>query len=819
MAIAPSTKLIYATQSEASIAGYDVSEAVAAAMVTNAQSRTLAGRATDRINLADYAGSDPTGQTTNTPVINQALLDARAAGKALYVPAGVWGYDQPVIVQEGDVIVGDGPQSQFLYIGPTNRRGNSQIFSAPITGPVAPPSAGKSTLFANFRVTGPWNGTSVTTEIAQPLIQVQGFWGVEFRGLVGEYSSYMGFVASYCWSVRFIDCRMEHCARDALNASGSGFIQAILNQIHHCDDNAISAHSSTAQSWSMVNNVEIALNTITDTPGISVQGARRTIITNNVIERPRQIGIEVALVGGSMQLGQTAPLAVRITGNIVTDVINRHTIDGLAQGAVYIGIGSLPQQAGTAPAVPGTNLATLAKGPAVDEAQSPSRTWLATTIFVVGAVIVDALGNVQQSITPPTWSADAAAVAGQLILDAKGNLQSCTTAGTTGSTAPLWQSNVGATTSDGGAVWTCQAVGLYAPSSGSSAPAWASVYDRFSYDGTVCWQNLGPNAQYSVTPPYTYFGTMRASGTDTTTPIAPALSIEIASNHCLRTIDPTANWNYTVLGFGSMFTRNGWLDPKLGTNELAQGMGVLAYSFQNKTVLMRSVRITNNVFHGMQFGVVIEPGVVLQGGEIGSNNFVDFSSLGIQVMSPATPYTRLKISDNEFDGDPYTLYRGNASGGTWAAKQGKPAAIRFGNAGAGVIYERNRHRNLYTVLAEAAFPAGWLERDNVVACKPAAVGYSKNNAGVGIIPAAGPAFTHIIEEASPADVSMGEIVNAPLVAASAMPTSGTYVEGHLVRNTTPSTSNGHVLFGWLRLTTGSSNVAGTDWTPLFANTV
>lgn len=54
--------------------------------------------------------------------------------------------------------------------------------------------------------------------------------------------------------------------------------------------------------------------------------------------------------------------------------------------------------------------------------------------------------------------------------------------------------------------------------------------------------------------------------------------------------------------------------------------------------------------------------------------------------------------------------------------------------------------------------------------------------------------------------------------ASAMPATGTYTQGAWIRNRTPSISAGKVLLGWMRLTTGSAHVAGTDWTPVYGTT-
>jgi hypothetical protein len=43
---------------------------------------------------------------------------------------------------------------------------------------------------------------------------------------------------------------------------------------------------------------------------------------------------------------------------------------------------------------------------------------------------------------------------------------------------------------------------------------------------------------------------------------------------------------------------------------------------------------------------------------------------------------------------------------------------------------------------------------------------------------------------------------------TAQPSSGTYMKGQFIRNSDPAAT---AVFGWLRLTTGSTHVAGTDW--------
>lgn len=660
------------------ISSADVSEARVAATLTDAALRTISARCTDRITFADYDGADPTGATDNSLLIATALADARAQNKSLYFPSGKWGYANPTMIQQGDVILGDGPTTRFIYVGSAGSSSDGRVFATPaITHSIAQPENGNQTLFADFRVSGPWNGATVTTQITTPLIQVQGLWAVEFRNLIGEFSCNVGFMASFCGSVRFIGCRMEHCARDALNASGSSFIQAILNQIHHCDDSAISAQANTGQGWGIVSNAIIAMNTISDTPGIMMQGAKRAVIQSNVIERPRQYGIKVAFVGANQQEGETPPLAVRISGNVITDVINRQGIDGLDTEASYISLGTLAPQAGTAAAIPGN------------------------------------------------------------------------------------------------------------PVTGTSA----------------------------VVLPYPYFNVQKTSGTDTTTPVPASWHVAVSGNTCMRTIDPgPSGIPYSSLGYGQMFTRNGWLNPTLDAVALLQGIGVNIFSYENNPAEMRHLRISDNKLHGMLKSLAFSRGMQVIGGEVVANECVDFNAAAFVLPSPALAM-RVRFADNIIDGDPFLERRGaGATHGTWASGANTPSAI-IPNGCSGITYERNVHRNIYQV-AYGGFPVATLVRGNTLHCMPAATGYNASNEGIAVVPYGGPGYTHVIETCDPTSASFGTIQNGPALFATTMPTSGTFVEGQFVWNEAPVVGGGQIVLGWMRLTTGSANASGVDWEPV-----
>lgn len=64
------------------------------------------------------------------------------------------------------------------------------------------------------------------------------------------------------------------------------------------------------------------------------------------------------------------------------------------------------------------------------------------------------------------------------------------------------------------------------------------------------------------------------------------------------------------------------------------------------------------------------------------------------------------------------------------------------------------------------------------------------------------------------DLTEGRI-SAVTNAASSVPTTGTWRQGDFVRNSAPSEAGAagskYVVTGWLRLTSGSTNVLNTDW--------
>jgi hypothetical protein len=183
----------------------------------------------------------------------------------------------------------------------------------------------------------------------------------------------------------------------------------------------------------------------------------------------------------------------------------------------------------------------------------------------------------------------------------------------------------------------------------------------------------------------------------------------------------------------------------------------------------------------------------------------DFTQYAFDI-SAASAYTqRLVFDGNIIDGDPWhqdTNRDTSNKDGTWQ-DQTTPAAFNLTNT-AGSIATNNHIRNVSRVNLPA------IGSGNILFAVPTATGFNGSNVGIGNLPNSGPRIIYAVEDGNPKSATFRQHLNACVTESASVPSSGYYVAGHFVVNTSQSVQRDGTL-GWLRLTTGNGHTVGTDW--------
>jgi hypothetical protein len=133
----------------------------------------------------------------------------------------------------------------------------------------------------------------------------------------------------------------------------------------------------------------------------------------------------------------------------------------------------------------------------------------------------------------------------------------------------------------------------------------------------------------------------------------------------------------------------------------------------------------------------------------------------------------------------------------------------------GAIVEDNKIANV--AIPISGLSSNRCRRNTVIAEIASASGFSTSNKGCGTIwDSSSFDFDYIHARCDPTQSNYGELINIELDSSATMPSTGTYVKGKFVKNSTLSASPGR-LIGWDRLTTGSGHTLGTDWQARYAN--
>ncbi len=312
-----------------------------------------------------------------------------------------------------------------------------------------------------------------------------------------------------------------------------------------------------------------------------------------------------------------------------------------------------------------------------------------------------------------------------------------------------------------------------------------------------------------IIDPYPEF---MANSTSTSVPTAGTHSILIVGNHISRTL-PNSNGsdsrypNWASFGQGTISSRLGAKNPTLAESDIEPNGVFLDGGY------LKDVLVEGNDFHGLQNALFVQGNGHLEDIAFRGNSVVDMTGAGVVVNM--TGKLNLYVEDNLFDLDPYMKGCGRGPTGNWSTECG-PEGL-FQNSGSGVVFRRNVIRNaLYDTNVDPTQPNGGdLFEDNIDEAEPVVVNdyYSSSNKGIARLHREG--FRLLQLDSDPTSATYDTFLTVPISKALAVPTTGYWVAGAFVANATPSLAS--PVYGWLRLTTSASNLAGTDWIAITGN--
>lgn len=308
----------------------------------------------------------------------------------------------------------------------------------------------------------------------------------------------------------------------------------------------------------------------------------------------------------------------------------------------------------------------------------------------------------------------------------------------------------------------------------------------------------------------------------------------IANNSILRTLPDVTN--YSDYGMGDYYSgTDGYQDPAVSSANYRSNGIVLLGSMENFICSNNTISGLPNAGLYFRSSTSEEPKTAFRNGIVSGNVFTNLNygvakdSVGSGVAYADYQDWTINISNNTFDIDPYhkATIRTLPLDGTWASSTALTyIGIMMRNC-KNLVIRNNDFSNCYRAVqlndssSAETTDTNCLLADNVVRCDPVSVLYDAGNGGVAV-PGRGGLFTHLIIDSDPTSATYGKLMNTPSAQASSVPTSGTYVTGHFVKNSNPTTASSKTTLGWVRQTVGSGHTVATtttaDWAPIVATT-
>lgn len=202
---------------------------------------------------------------------------------------------------------------------------------------------------------------------------------------------------------------------------------------------------------------------------------------------------------------------------------------------------------------------------------------------------------------------------------------------------------------------------------------------------------------------------------------------------------------------------------------------------------------------------------------ISSNKIVDCPGVGIDLTMSSGLSRLVNVKDNIIDLDPFFRHPDHNSDNTWGTTS-STTAILAGSAQTVGLAEGNTFAHCARIV-DTPSRISW-GVSNIAIWQPnGGVGLdgTSTNRGIRYLPSQ-VNMVNVIYNGDPTDAGFKGVITQPMTQSSAIPTTGTYVYGTVVKATIPipggSAGSAYTVFGWRRLTTGSAHVLNTDWREL-----
>lgn len=289
-----------------------------------------------------------------------------------------------------------------------------------------------------------------------------------------------------------------------------------------------------------------------------------------------------------------------------------------------------------------------------------------------------------------------------------------------------------------------------------------------------------------------------------------AQNIRIENNTISRTLAPVAN--YSLYGFGSLYdTAFTWgYDPAITDTSFACH-GISVYG------PVRGLRVCGNMIAGLGITVFAMRLTCVSASTypdfidvlVDGNVISDCPGGGLSLIGGDTSAARnLVVRNNVFDVDPYFRQTAHSADNTWTDITSSPGIQTTLNT-KGCVVTGNWFSNCASCIGPNISGVAYV-RDNFVLCDATSIANDALNKGVRNLTKQYD-FIHMNYDGDPTSGTFGEISSMPLSTSSSIPTSGWYGTGHFVKSASNIPGSTGYVLGWLRLTTGTGHVSGTDW--------